>query len=184
MPSADTVPAVDLGAAPQLIIAVLLSTAVVSAIITALTQLIINRGNRKLAERKDVREGESEQVGRYRAMADQAGLLAEQARKSAETAVAVIQHSLESTQTLVLNLQATVNSQNETIRTMAQAAGIAASDLQRMTDDRDRTQQALDAAQRLQDEQQDRRDQLERERAELADTGPAPIIRNPRRTTR
>lgn len=182
-PMAATASLLDLPGVLQLLVTAVLSSVVIATLITALVNLWINRGNRRLAERKDVREGESEEVGRYRAMADQAGVLAEQARKSAETAVTVIQHSLEATQQLVVNLQATVASQNETIRGMAAAAGVAAADLARMTEDRDRTLRALEQARSLVGEQEARRDELQAEREALRD-GTGPITTLDRRSRR
>lgn len=129
-----------------LLISAVISTGVLAALVTGLFTWLSHRTDAKVAERRDAREGETEQVAAYRDMA-------EQARKSAETAVSVIQHSLESTVALVDNLQATVASLNETIRQMTAAANVQHDALDRMTVDRDRTQEALHAAQQLLAEQ-------------------------------
>lgn len=151
-----------------LLISAVISASVIGAVVTGFFTWLVHRGDQKVAERRDAREGETEQVAAYRDMA-------EQARKSAETAVAVIQHSLESTVGLVTSLQATVTSLNETIRQMTVAANVQQDALDRMTVDRDRTMAALAAAQQLLADQTAERTRLER-RLRNPPTAPTPVL--------
>jgi hypothetical protein len=168
----------------------LFSASTLVAIVTLVRDVLIERGKRKDAKesaavvaQKDVREGESIREGEYRN-------LAEQARKSAETAVQVIKASLDATQGVVTQLQAVIESQNRTIATLTAAQGESSELLAAAREDRDRTQHALSVAEAKGRHEQRERIRLEAELATkeqdlalLDDLLYASVIAHPHRPT-
>lgn len=129
------------------IVGSIFSVGTLTAIVSLIRDVIIERGKRKdaqeaaaVVQQKDVREGESVREGEYRE-------LAEQARKSAETAVNVIKSSLDATQSVVVQLQAVIESQNRTITTLTNAQGEESELLRQARADLETTKSALAVAQ-------------------------------------
>lgn len=148
----------------QIILAGLSGGALVTSLGSVGVALIQERGRRRdkseqavISAAKNQTEGETVREANYRE-------LAEQARKSAETAVNVIERSLTATQSLADRLQVIVDSQNQTITTLTQAQ-VAQNDVVRaITQDRDRTVEAL---QKAQADLREKNTELEQARADL-----------------
>lgn len=122
------------------------SSGTLIAIVGLVRDIVGERRKRKdsaeaaaVASQKDAREGESVREGEYRA-------LAEQARKSAETAVNVIKASLDATQGTVELLQGIIESQNGTIAALTAAQGEQSELLRSALQDREAARAALAAA--------------------------------------
>lgn len=170
------------------IVGTIFSVGTLTAIISLIRDVIIERGKRKDAQesaavtaQKDVREGESVREGEYRE-------LAEQARKSAETAVNVIKSSLDATQTVVVQLQAVIESQNRTISSLTDASGEESELLRQARADLATTKSALAVAQAKATQEESERVRLEAELAEkdrdlelLDDLVHASVISHPAR---
>lgn len=130
----------------QLLLAMLSCGALFTSIATVVVGTVQERGRRKdaaeqrvLQSTKELAEGETVREASYRD-------LAEQARKNAETAVAVIERSLGATQALADRLQHIVDSQNQTIQTLTAAAASQSDIVLALTRDRDAALQALEVA--------------------------------------
>lgn len=164
------------------------SVGTLTAIVSLIRDIILERGKRKdakeasaVAAQKDVREGESVREREYRE-------LAEQARKSAETAVNVIKASLDATQGVVDQLRSIIASQNETIGQLTAAQGESSRLLDAVRADRDATQRALTVAEAKAAHEERERVRLEAELAEkdrdlalLDDLVHASVITHPHR---
>lgn len=148
----------------QVVLAALSGGALFTSLGSVVVALVQERGRRRdkseqavIDAAKNQTEGETVREANYRE-------LAEQARKNAETAVAVIERSLTATQGLADRLQVIVDSQNQTISTLT-SAQVAQSDIVRaITQDRDRTVEALKKANAKIEEQ---KVELEETRARL-----------------
>jgi hypothetical protein len=142
------------------------SSGTLIAVVGLIRDIRIERGKRKdaaeaaaVSQQKDAREGESVREGEYRA-------LAEQARKSAETAVNVIKASLDATQGTVELLQGVIASQNSTIAALTAAQGEQSELLRSALADREAARAALAAAEAKRAHEEREKIRLEAELAE------------------
>lgn len=141
----ETTPASD-GA--SLIITAAVSATVFSAIITGLIQFVINRRNSRVTERKNTVDAESDVIVRYKEQA------AEE-RAAKESAVRTIKELLADSREQVEILNGTVATLNGTIRVLENLSASQQDIIKQLTDDRDRTAEALKLAEIRVQEQRD-----------------------------
>jgi chromosome segregation ATPase len=123
----------------SLVITSVVSATVFSAIITGLVQYLINRRNSRITERKNTLDAESDVVNRYK---DQA----REEREGKESAVRVIQELLGESKEQIAALKSTVETLNGTIALMKDVNAAQGDIISQLTNDRDRTQAALERA--------------------------------------
>src|SRR5690349_5893564 len=132
----EVTPAADV---VQLVITAVVSATVFSALITGLVQFLINRRNSRVTERKNAVDEESDIVTRYKEQA-----MEERAQK--ESAVKTIKELLDESKEQIQALKGTVDTLNNTIALMKDLNAAQGTVIQQLTDDRDRTQAALERA--------------------------------------
>lgn len=150
-------------AAPDLIgpiITAVISASVFAAVITGLVQYAINRRNARITERRNSVEAESDLINRYKEAA------AEE-RSQKESAVQTVKNLLALAEAQVASLKDTVTTLNRTIEIMTHAANSQQDIIDQLTNDRDRTQDALVKAQQQIEEQREELLRHQREILEL-----------------
>ncbi|URP22179.1 hypothetical protein SEA_BIG4_95 [Microbacterium phage Big4] len=152
----ETTPAAD---GVSIIITAAVSATVFSAIITGLVQFVINRRNSRITERKNTMDAESDVVNRYKEQA------AEE-RAAKESAVRTIKELLADSREQVEILNGTVTTLNGTIKMLENLSASQEDIIKQLTDDRDRTREALKLAELRVQEQ---RDQLASKQQEIQD---------------
>lgn len=159
-------PAPEIPSAVIIVLGGIFSSGTIIAVVGLVRDIVTERSKRKdaaeanaVASQKDAREGESVREGEYRA-------LAEQARKSAETAVNVIKASLDATQGTVELLQGIIESQNSTIAALTAAQGEQSELLRSALADREAARAALAAAEAKRAHEEREKIRLEAELAE------------------
>lgn len=142
------------------IITAVISASVFAALITGIVQYVINRRNSRITERRNSVEAESDLIARYKEAA------AEE-RSQKESAVQTVKNLLGIAEAQVLSLKDTVTTLNRTIEVMSLTASNQQDIIDQVTQDRDRTKQALEQAERQIEEQREELLRHQREILEL-----------------
>lgn len=132
----------------QLIITSVISTAVFTTVIGGIIQFLINRQNARITERKNAVDAESDLVARYKEAASEE-------RTAKESAVKTIKELLSDSKEQITTLKATVDTLTNTIKILEGLAVTQEGVIAQLTEDRDRTQAALDRAQARINEQKE-----------------------------
>ncbi|UDL16374.1 membrane protein [Microbacterium phage Zooman] len=132
----------------SLVVTAAVSATVFSAIITGLVQFVINRRNSRITERKNTVDAESDVITRYKEQA------AEE-RAAKESAVRTIKELLADSREQVEILNGTIATLNGTIRVLETLSASQENIIKQLTDDRDRTAEALKLAEIRVQEQRD-----------------------------
>lgn len=123
----------------SVIITSVVSATVFSALITGFVTYLINRRNSRIVERKNAIDAESDIVTRYKEQASE-----ERAQK--ESAVQTIKELLAESKEQVAALKSTVDTLTKTITLLENLTTSQNDMIVQLTQDRDRTQAALDRA--------------------------------------
>lgn len=141
----------------SLVITSVVSATVFSALITGLVQFLINRRNSRITERKNSVDAESDLVARYKDAASEE-------RLQKESAVRTIKELLSDSKEQIAALKSTVDTLTNTIKLMESLAISQKDVISQLTEDRDRTQVALERAEARVQEQ---REQLRQKQEEI-----------------
>lgn len=120
----------------SLLVGTIISTSVISALITAVAQYLINRKLSRVQERKNVVDEESDIVSRYKEAAVEE-------RSQKESAVRTIQQLLDLAEKQVTSLRETINTLNALITTLNSAVNTQQDIIDSLTDERDRSSATL-----------------------------------------
>lgn len=123
----------------SVILTAILSSTVVGAIVGGVFGYLNNKRNARIAERKNDLDAEAGLVGRYKEAAAE-----ERAQK--ESAIQTVNNLLAIAERQVQSLKDTVDTLTDTINAMTTASNAQQQFIERLTEDRDRTQQALSSA--------------------------------------
>lgn len=123
----------------SLLITATVSASVVASLITNLFQFLISRKNARITERRDSLDAESDVVLRYK---EQAG----EERAQKESAVRTIKDLLSESKQQVSALASTVETLTNTIKLLETLTTTQSTMIVQLTQDRDRTQEALNRA--------------------------------------
>lgn len=152
----ETTPAAD---GVSLAITAAVSATVFSAIITGLIQYLMNRRNARITERKNTVDAESDVIVRYKEQASEE-------RAAKESAVRTIKELLADSRQQVEILNGTVSTLNTTIKMLEHLSASQEDIIKQLTDDRDRTREALKLAEMR---VQAQRDELAAKQQEIQD---------------
>lgn len=134
----------------SLVITAIISASVFAALVTGITQYIINRRNSRIAERKNSVDIESDHIRRYKEQAIEE-------RNAKESAVTTVKNVLSIVEQQVESLKNTITTLNNTIEIMSHAANSQQEIIDQLTVERERQETALHHAM----------EQLEMQRAEV-----------------
>ena len=140
----------------SLVITTIISASVFAALVTGITQYLINRRNSRIAERKNSVDIESDHIRRYKEQAIEE-------RNAKESAVTTVKNVLTIVEQQVESLKNTISTLNQTIEIMSHAANAQQDIIDQLTTQRDRQESALARAQQEVELQRSEVSRLQRE---------------------